>query len=538
MLTLGDLLDHKEFELELLTGNKRARERPILGAHNSEMAHPTEFIPPDWVVLTLGIWLRDQPEDAQRELVRELNADGICALGFGVGVAFSQPPAALLDEARLLEFPVFRVPYETPYREIVGFVNKTLIDTDFSSIQRAFSMQNYLLDAFKARWPLQDLAQRLSRLLHGEVYLFDASGRMRLGESDERGAQVWLRIMRQRVGTSAVAADDLLAMPLMDDVGREQGWLAVLGGSRSASNELVHAVMRFAERLLDFVDLQRDAARVEDQLVREEVLKAALEPLTTYDERELAGRFRRFGIDFTKPARAAIFHVGDRAGAVAPERRQMLEDTLGARGIPFLAMAEPRDLTVVMQAEADELAAWVDELAERFDLVVGAGREITRVRDVAQSLHGARTALRHLDGRLRLVDKLGLALWLVHSVAETDLVVKIDQVLGPLLDRPEFIHTLKVYFENDLNVAAAAAELFIHPNTLRYRLGQIEAILQRPLSSMATLVDVYLACLASEKGEDECGANNEIIRSTRCGDPEARRACAPARRKTGNVTCG
>lgn len=499
MLTLGDLLDHAEFELELLTGTAQARNRPILGAHNSEMAHPTEFIPPDWILLTLGLRLQNQP-DAQRELIRELDAGGICALGFGVDVTFSQPPESLLDEAARRGFPVFRVPYETPYREILGFVNKALISADFSSLQQAFSMQNYLLESFKAESPVRDLGQRLAHLLQGEVYLFDSSGRVRIGAADERGAQVWNRIMRQRDGTTAVApAEELLAMPLTDRAGQEQGWLAVLGSRRSVPAELVQAVMRSAERFLDFIDLQREAARAEDRLIREEVLKAALGPLTTYDERELLGRFRRFGIDLTAPARVAICRIAGRAGATSNKRRRLVEDALGASGMPYLTMADSDDLVILVQAGTDELQAWAAELGSGVELVVGAGREITRVRDVPKSLHGARTALRGLNGRLRLVDTLGLAPWLVHTAPETELAARVEEVLGTLLNRPDLMHTLKVYFAHDLNVAAAAVELFIHPNTLRYRLGQIEAVTGRSLSSLPALVDTYLAYLACEE---------------------------------------
>ncbi|MGZ8647725.1 MAG: PucR family transcriptional regulator ligand-binding domain-containing protein [Solirubrobacteraceae bacterium] len=125
MLRLADLLAEVSFGLELLSGRDTADEREVRGAHAVEVEAPARWLGRDWVMLTTGVRLRGNVE-AQRELVPQLEAGGASALGFGVGLGFKRVPPALLAAARDREFPLFAVPYETPFREIIHFVDSAL----------------------------------------------------------------------------------------------------------------------------------------------------------------------------------------------------------------------------------------------------------------------------------------------------------------------------------------------------------------------------------------------------------------------------
>ena len=78
-------------------------------------------------------------------------------------MAFRPVPAGLLDAAEKRGFPVFEIPYETPYREIIGHVNRSLLSDDFRVVQRSLSTQNYLM-ALRGEDPVQALVQRLGQL--------------------------------------------------------------------------------------------------------------------------------------------------------------------------------------------------------------------------------------------------------------------------------------------------------------------------------------------------------------------------------------
>src|SRR5690348_5833817 len=119
---LGDLLGHEELGLELLAGGPDALGRRGAGAHAIEIERPTTWLEPEWIMLTTGARLR-RSAGAQRELIVELEASGAAALGFGVDLGFKRVPATLLREARKREFPVMRVPLQTPFRDVISCIN-------------------------------------------------------------------------------------------------------------------------------------------------------------------------------------------------------------------------------------------------------------------------------------------------------------------------------------------------------------------------------------------------------------------------------
>lgn len=71
-------------------------------------------------------------------------------------------------------------------------------------------------------------------------------------------------------------------------------------------------------------------------------------------------------------------------------------------------------------------------------------------------------------------------------------------LLAPLHARPQLHQTLLAYLDNELDVGASAAALQLHPNTMRYRLRQIEGLLGGSLKSPALLSRVYLALQADQ----------------------------------------
>jgi hypothetical protein len=67
---------------------------------------------------------------AQEDLGLTLLSGGPPALDrevAGIDLVFKRVPSALLEEARERAFPVLAVPLGTPFRDIVGFINRSLL---------------------------------------------------------------------------------------------------------------------------------------------------------------------------------------------------------------------------------------------------------------------------------------------------------------------------------------------------------------------------------------------------------------------------
>jgi len=93
-------------------------------------------------------------------------------------------------------------------------------------------------------------------------------------------------------------------------------------------------------------------------------------------------------------------------------------------------------------------------------------------------------------------DDFELGTFVLSEIPAARLAPKVDAILSALRANPPLHEALKAYFEHDLDIAATAASLHMHRNSLRYRLARAEQVLGRSLKQPATITTVYLALVA------------------------------------------
>jgi purine catabolism regulator len=206
VVVLGELLARKELGLELVTGGDAARGRSVLGAHSIEVERPTRFLAPDWLMLTTGMRLRGHAT-AQRQLVEELHEAGIAGLGLGLGVIFKRVPRALADTAAACRLPLVAVPLETPFREIVGFINRSMLSTDLRALQRLSSLQRYLTDALREDDPEGTMIERLASVTDASALVFGPDGRVEATSGDAPAPELWAQLADRREGVVEIEVD-------------------------------------------------------------------------------------------------------------------------------------------------------------------------------------------------------------------------------------------------------------------------------------------------------------------------------------------
>lgn len=162
-------------------------------------------------------------------------------------------------------------------------------------------------------------------------------------------------------------------------------------------------------------------------------------------------------------------------------------------------------------SEAEQWAATILQLAQtefpRAQLAIGIGQPAARLLDVRASYRQAAQAM-NLEQRLRHTKpqayaNLGVYRLLLPLAETGELRAFADQVLGKLLqhdgsDKGHLLETLRVYFKNRGNVMKTARALYIHRNTLLYRLDRIREIGAYDLDDAETRLQLQLALRAHE----------------------------------------
>ncbi len=163
MLTVESLVD--ELGLTLATGEQNARAT-VRWVHSTELLDPTPWLRGGELLLTTGLQLSGAKP--QRELIERLAAHEIAGLGFGTGFVHKKLPAAILNTARKLDFPLFEVPYELPFIAVTERVFAQLLNERYELLQRNMA-GDVLAEALTGRLYPDELQARLRPFGIGET---------------------------------------------------------------------------------------------------------------------------------------------------------------------------------------------------------------------------------------------------------------------------------------------------------------------------------------------------------------------------------
>lgn len=136
---------------------------------------------------------------------------------------------------------------------------------------------------------------------------------------------------------------------------------------------------------------------------------------------------------------------------------------------------------------------------------VGVSPCFHSLRDTPQALRFARLALSGLQGTgpgVARFDDDPLAMVVAAAPAEAAHLVEV--VLQPVLDLPaaeraRLLQTLEHWYAAGGSATDAARSLFVHPNTVRYRLRRVEELTARSLSDPRAVADLRAALLAARR---------------------------------------
>jgi purine catabolism regulator len=509
-LWLGDLLAEQALGLELLTGGADAGTRPVLGAAVVEVRGPTEWVAKHWVVLTAGVGLGEDPE-AGRALVRECAAAEVSALGFGVEPVFDHVPEALIEEGGALGFPIFAVPKDTQFREVVSFVDTALGGGEAPLFRRLSSLQRYVVDALREPEPEAAVVERLARFLDASVAVLTPTGEAELvaGKAPIEAVWAFIKDRAPKLVEAEVDGWHVVAMPLASLAAEPPRWLVLGSRSSGFGGTLARSAAEMTAPLLGAMERLREVVRSQEDAVKGALLDEALDALDARELPALAARAAAFGADLSAPARIVVL----RECALLDERVDLslllheLEEALRRAGAPHLLTERDRAVVALVQGP-EELRALLDELlAAQPGAIAGIGRPF---EDLAAARHShrdaqlaARGAARKDAPRILAFEDFDLGTLLVSEAQPAWLGPKVEELIAPVRAHPSLYEGLTSWFEHDLDVGAAAAAIHLHPNSLRYRLAKIEELLGRSLRVPSTIADLHIALLAERTGEGE-----------------------------------
>lgn len=529
-LTVGELVETAGLGLTVIVPG--ALDAAVRGAHAIELERPGPWLEPGWVMLTTGMGLRTVGERApvHRRLVEELVEHEVPALLFGTGVHFDVVPAGLVEACGELGLSLVSVARDVPFLAVERAVNHAIHSSATVQLHQRLRLQNDLIETLARDQPIQALIARMGALINGTAVLYEESGTVVASTGQGPAMLVWgeLRGARPEPARFVVGRWHVIARPIL--LRGVVYWLALGSKRPEVLDDLAEPLLDTTEQLLGAIRGVRTLSAAQTMTESTQILRTLRADLSPEAANRVWDRLRGFRFQRDNSIRAFVaspvrsLPAGDGlVGSLADE----VVNAAHAGGLPLLLDSRPDGLSGLV-AESPGLEGWAHRLAEHHH--VGLSEPFSDLHLVRSRFRDAQRALRVTTRRQSYPARVGegparlergdrgsvlmfedadVITWLLSSRSESALAAKVEQQLGPLLERPELVDTLVVHLSVGMDTTVTARALFLHRNSVRYRLRRIEELIEAPLSSPAVVANLYVALHDRVLGEQDLAAREQ-----------------------------
>jgi sugar diacid utilization regulator len=293
------------------------------------------------------------------------------------------------------------------------------------------------------------------------------------------------------------------------------GFVVVEEGELSSRDLDVRAV-EHAATVLALEIVKERVARATEERLRSDFLSDLLDGRDAAEER-IGERARHYGLTLGAEHRVVVAAVEDDDRDRRPQALELVARTLAER-LPGALTGRAGDaVTAAVPTDGDERAAAlageavaaararVEAHGPGLRVSAGIGPVARAAPEFAASYAGAMRCidvLRRLGraGETLAADELGILGLFVDSARPQELEALARQVLGPVLERDArsgsaLLRTLETYLAAGCDARACARELYVHVNTVKYRLRQVQELCGLDLRDPHDLLRVTMARL-------------------------------------------
>ena len=519
-MQISELVAVKRLHLRFLTGAEH-QHRTVRWAYTTDLLEPARYLRGGEFVLTGMMW-RTRPQDSETFVASVVSAG---AVAIGAGTALGEIPPDLLAACQAHDIPLVEVPSETSFGAVTEEVLRSLTQRRFTTIAETRDRHRRLMAEVAAGADFPSAFADAATHASMRAWVISSTGRHVAGtteplaEHDREWVAARALTWSSFPHTTRLPVEGgrvLTVVPVQaKDSHPLSNWLLVCTGDHKTWGDEEH------EAVAELVSVS--------VLARSRVEERALT-----DARHLEGLPRllaaqRFDEVAALMDGTGVATGGENAGHVVVSAVMMPEPRVPdlARRVltelvadwPGAVVTGENDTLAVVPVEggdsqARERAEGIrSELVHRarvlegglldYRLAIGlssAAHGVTELRGAAVEARHARRLAELRGGRSRVIAgaEIDSHELLLASVPEEVQTSYRERLLGPLVaydrdHRSELVTTLERFLEHSGSWQRCAAAMHVHVNTLRYRIGRVEELTGRDMSSLEHRVDLFLA---------------------------------------------
>lgn len=491
------------------------------------------------------------PMIPEKEFIPKLFEKGIAGLAAKLHAFLKAYPPLMIEAANDLGFPLIDIPTKHSLMEIIQPLTNEMLERRTTELLQSQTIQRQFIDLVLNGGGCNELAQAISQLVNYPVSIVDRIGKVigsttRFGQDDSYEEFINIELKDEKYLSAnyfpniiktwatnkiqqAVVAGQHLSIKHMIypiNVGSFQlGQVIVWGELDPEKNStetiaIEHGAVIAALKLIE----QRSNYQIEERFQRE-ILEGLLSKQMDTRRRAVKELYNSgfnpktpFVLILVRPDRLNEKklqkfeqHGINESLYLFKQHIQLINrDAIFWDRGTNLVVCFPINQTIfpdkeTLHSEISKITDTIKKYNNPYTVSLGISslidsyEDFNRAYDYArQSFHVGQILHQNSIGQITYYDDLGILKIIAMSSDSQTIDEYCRDLIGPIIQHDdehgtELFKTLKVYYDCDLNIAHAAKNLFIHYNTMRYRVDRIEELLGYSLKNADKRVNLQVA---------------------------------------------
>jgi purine catabolism regulator len=485
-------------EAKLIAGSK-GKHRIVKSINVMDAPDISDWIKEGEMLLTTAYLFKDDLQEASA-LLQTLNRRGSSGLGIKLGRFWDSIPEALIAEAELLNFPLIELPFQFTFSDQMNGLFRAELTRSTNALQTVLGKQRKLMQFALSSSRSRPLFDSVSEVIGYSIAVMNSRGGVLYNNSQYPESQLmmgwpWLsRNQRIRVGAGVdfrlpllqgegctgylfIFDIDLLLLPIEESLFVQTAELIsfhIHSGYEDCfepdlQREFGGLLQRFLKGSLSCIELVQAAAKQDCEL-----LQMPFQLLLTDAPTTGTGEIRRS--ELIRLKKAYMEH---------PRLQEM-------KGIHVLIDEGLLSLYPGDQHNPEIFRAMINECFDKLEFEQGYYPR-TAISSRKMNPEGIKEAFSEIKECLNKPQLWRMNEHVVHY-RQLEITLMLEQIpsemmrkycdtsLGVLLSRDpdyvrEMLRTLEVYLDNDGHINDTAKSLFIHRNTVTYRIEKLSELL-------------------------------------------------------------
>lgn len=494
-------------------------------------------------LVTAGFAFRENPQ-LIHTILDDLAAVGVAAFGIKLGAYLDTIPEELISHANRLKIPLIQLPPEVPYMDFMIPIFERLMLSQYRTLRRVEKTHERLISLALRGVGMEGICQTLGEILDTPIFVLDrvANCRARFCAASKADInQILETEMKERFPTllnrnvlvtqhiNRIVYEPighLVVVPL--EIDGEVGSYLVAYENDNKLDEVSLRAMEHAATVIA-LEIMREKAVfdqtqhmkaefLEDLILKRHSSQETLLKRASYCDLNIQSDMIVFVADVDNFNEYLKKNKITNEKQVQKIKRDLLTEiryglTARMATTPLLMQRSDSIVGILPLSRQlneqyyeklfEEILHKVGQKHHNLKITIGISERRKGVEALNTSYQEARDAVRvsrqiNKENDIAFSEDLGAYKFLCDLRNSKAMKEQFDSTVGKLRDydqqySADLVHTLEVYFDSDRNIRLTADRLYMHRNSVVYRLKKIESILNKDLTDPEDQFNLQLA---------------------------------------------